>query len=123
MPEENRIVLNTTDAIYFVEIKDILYCKSDNSYTTFYLEKHEPVVVSRKIKDYEHQLANSGFIRPHQSYLVNLSHLQKIDKTNGFTLILTGNKKIPTSTRKKKEILQILQKELRFQAESLHFQV
>lgn len=123
MFDTNRIVLHTTDAIYFADINDIVYCQSDNSYTTFYFVNQLPVVVSRNIKDYECQLAGFGFIRPHQSFLVNLAHLQKIDKTNGYILVLSGNKQIPTSTRKRKELIQILQKELRFQAESCHIQI
>ena len=123
MFDTNRIVLHTTDAIYFADINDIVYCQSDNSYTTFYFVNQLPVFGSRTIKDYECQLANFGFIRPHQSFLVNLAHLQKIDKTSGFTLVLTGNKQIPTSTRKRKELIHILQKELRFQAESHHIQI
>lgn len=123
MFSKNRIVLHTSEAIYFVDTKDILYCESNNSYTTFYLATLETIVVSGNIKDYENQLAECGFIRPHQSYLVNLAHLQRIDKTNGFTIILTGNKQIPTSTRKKKEILQILQNELRFQTKPRLIQV
>jgi two-component system LytT family response regulator len=123
MLEEHRILLNTTDAIYFIPVKDILYCKSDNSYTTFYLLNREPIVVSRNIKDYESQLAESGFFRPHQSYLVNMLHLRIIDKSDGFTLVLSGNKRVPTSTRKKKELLHILQKELRFQTGVRHIQI
>ena len=72
-------------------------------------------MVSKNIKDCENFLAGYGFIRPHQSYLVNLEHLQRIDKTNGFQLILTGNISIPSSTRRKKELFQIFQKRLRFQ--------
>lgn len=120
---KNRIVLHTTDAIFIVDIKDILYCKSNNNSTTFYMANLETIVVSGKINDYENQLAECGFIRPHQSYLVNLAHMRRIDKTNGFTITLTGNNQIPTSTRKKKEILQILQNELRFQTKPRLIQV
>lgn len=115
MSDRNRIILHTSESIHLIDISDILYCKSNNSYTTFYTANNEPVVVSKNMKDCENYLAVHGFFRPHQSYLVNLAHLRRIDKTNGFTIILTGNKQIPTSTRKKKELLQILQNELRFQ--------
>jgi len=115
MPDGSRIILHTTESIYFIKINDIRYCKSNNSYTAFYTRDNESVVVSKNIKDCENFLAGYGFIRPHQSYLVNLEHLQRIDKTNGFQLILTGNISIPSSTRRKKELFQILQKRLRFQ--------
>lgn len=123
MTDSNRIILHTNDCIHFIDIAEILYCKSNNSNTTFYTAGSEPVVVSKNIKECESFLADWGFIRPHQSYLVNLSHLRRIDKNNGFQLILSGDVHIPTSTRRKKELIQILQNKLRFQDGFQHFQV
>jgi len=59
-------------------------------------------------KDVEKQLHKSSFIRPHQSYLVNPIHIVKVSKTNNYTIILSDKSIIPTSTRKRKEIMQIL---------------
>lgn len=103
-----RISLNTMDAVHLVQIKDILYCKCKNSSTTFYLTNHEPIVVSRSIKEVENQLSESNFIRSHQSFLVNISHVVELNKTENYSLILSDNSYIPTSIRKRKEILQIL---------------
>lgn len=105
-----RITLNTIDAIHLVQIQDILYCKSKNSYTTFYLTNHLPIKVSRSLKEVEKQLFESSFIRPHQSYLVNPMHVVKVSKTNNYSILLSDKSLIPTSTRKRKEILQILLK-------------
>jgi len=109
MTENKKIVLNTIDAVHFIRLNDILYCKSENSYTTFHLTNGESIVVSKTIKEYEIQLSESNFFRTHQSYLVNVEHILKVDKQNRFTLLLTNKSKIPTSTRKRKELLQILQ--------------
>ncbi len=105
-----RITLNTIDAIHLVQIQDILYCKSKNSYTTFYLTNHTPIKVSRSLKEVEKQLSESSFIRPHQSYLVNPIHVLKVSKTSNYSILLSDKSLIPTSTRKRKEILQILLK-------------
>jgi two-component system LytT family response regulator len=109
MMRNQRIVLNTNDAVHFIRLENILYCKSENSYTTFYLTNHEQIVVSKNIKEFENQLSDAHFFRSHQSYLVNLDHITKIDKQNGFKLFLTDESVIPTSTRKRKMLLQILQ--------------
>jgi two-component system LytT family response regulator len=111
MIEKQRIALNTIDAVHFIRLKDILYCKSENSYTTFHLTNQEPIVVSKNIKEFENQLNKSHFFRSHQSYLVNLEHVTKIDKHNGFILLLTDKSEIPTSIRKRKGLLQIIQNE------------
>lgn len=103
-----RITLNTVDAIHIIQVSNIIYCKSNNSSTTFYLNNHAPITVSQSLKDVEKQLYKSSFIRPHQSYLVNSIHIVKVSKTNNYTLILSDKSIIPTSTRKRKEIMQIL---------------
>jgi len=105
-----RISLNTIDAVHLVQIKDILYCKCKNSSTTFYLTNHDPIVVSRSIKKVANQLGQSNFFRSHQSFLVNISHIIELNKAENYSLILSDNSHIPTSIRKRKEILQILLK-------------
>ncbi|MBT3384565.1 MAG: LytTR family transcriptional regulator [Prolixibacteraceae bacterium] len=118
MLTNRKLVLNTIDSIHLIQIENILFCKSNNSYTTFYLTNQEPIVVSRNIKEFETELIRYRFFRTHQSYLVNLMHISKIDKSDGFKLILSDNTRIPTSTRKKKTLLQILQNNQQFQNES-----
>lgn len=108
MPTAQRISLNTIDAIHLVQIEDILYCKCDNSSTTFFLTNHKPIVVSRSIKEVEKQLADSNFFRSHQSYLVNVMHIIEVNKANNYAIILSDNSHIPTATRKRKQITQIL---------------
>jgi two-component system LytT family response regulator len=108
MPEITRITLNTIDKIHLVQVQDILYCKCNNSYTTFFIKNHEPVVISRSIKEVEKLLKESKFIRSHQSYLVNMGHISEVSKTNNYSIILTDNSQIPISIRKRKEIIQIL---------------
>ena len=110
MVTSQRISLNTLDAIHLVQIQDILYCKCDNSSTTFFLTNHEPIVVSRSIKEVEKQLGEANFFRSHQSYLVNINHIKEINKSQNYSILLSDDSKIPTATRKRKEIMQILLK-------------
>ncbi|MDA3943455.1 MAG: LytTR family DNA-binding domain-containing protein [Bacteroidetes bacterium] len=117
MLSNQKLVLTTIDSIHFIQIENILFCKSNNSYTTFYLTNQDPIVVSRNIKEFETELLPFHFFRTHQSYLANLDHFSKVDKSNGFTLILTDNSRILISTRKKKLLLQILRENERFQDE------
>jgi two-component system LytT family response regulator len=72
-----KLILRTTHALHVVNIKDILYCRSDNSYTSFFLRSGDEIVVSKGLKDYVDLLQEYGFFRPHQSYLVNLEQVTK----------------------------------------------
>lgn len=104
-----KIILRTVNAMHLVNISDILFCKNDNSYTTFYLNSGENIMVSKGIIFYEEILSESGFYRPHQSFLVNLHHVKKLDKTDGGFVILDTGKEIPVSIRRKKGLIQFLE--------------
>ena len=66
-----KIVLRTSDSIHVVQLDDIIRLQADGSYTTFYISERKPVVVSKNLKEYDSLLENNGFIRTHQSHLVN----------------------------------------------------
>lgn len=103
-----KVVLKTTESITIVDVNDIIYCKSDNSYTTFYLTNNEKITVSKSIKEYEELLSEYNFFRPHQSYLVNLNFVKKVEKSDGGSVIMKNKKEIPISTRQKKHLLNHL---------------
>jgi two-component system, LytTR family, response regulator len=106
----SKIVLRTLESMHLVNTSEILYCKNDNNYTTFFLSSGEKIMVSKGIVFYEEILSDSGFFRPHQSYLVNLQHVKKVDKTDGGFIILDSGKEIPISSRRKKGLIQLLEK-------------
>ena len=106
--QHKKIVLRTAEALHLVDVGDIIYCKSDNSYTTFYLNNANNIIVSKSIKEYASILEDYSFVRPHQSYLVNLKHITKIDKSDGGFIILNNGKEIPVSSRRKQPLINML---------------
>jgi two-component system LytT family response regulator len=108
--QSKKLVLRTSDSMHIVDISDIYFCKSDNSYTTFYFEGDEKIMVSKSLKDYEGLLTEYGFYRPHQSFLVNLNHIKKVDKTDGGFIIMRNKKEIPVSSRQMKKLVGLLEK-------------
>jgi two-component system, LytTR family, response regulator len=106
---EKKIVLKDIESTYFVKISDILYCEAGGTYTKFYIEKADPILVSKNLKEYEAILEPHGFLRTHHSYLLNPDKIKMYDKTDGGALILVSGHSIPVSQRKKEMILQILE--------------
>lgn len=104
-----KLVLKTADSLHIIDINEILFCQSDNSYTTFYIENEDKIIVSKSIKEYEELLKEHHFFRSHQSYLVNLNHIKKVDKSDGGYLVMTNKKEIPVSIRQKKRLLHLLE--------------
>lgn len=105
---EKRISLVTQNHIHRVLPSTILYCKCNNTSTTFHLESNEILVISKGIKAVEDMLKEQQFIRSHQSYLVNINHIVRVDKAKDYNLVLTNNEKVPSSIRRRKELMQAL---------------
>ncbi|WP_297086441.1 LytTR family DNA-binding domain-containing protein [uncultured Draconibacterium sp.] len=105
-----KVVLRTADAMHLVDVNDIIYCKSDNSYTTFFLHDKKEVTVSKSIKEFAELFSDYNFLRPHQSFLVNLNAITKIDKTDGGFIIMNNGAEVPISSRRKQLIFEQLDK-------------
>ena len=106
--QAKKIVLRTSESMHIIDIADIEYCKSDNSYTTFYLSGGGKILVSKSIKEYSELLENCNFFRPHQSFLININAVSRIDKADGGFVILKNGVEIPISSRKKQMINDLL---------------
>ncbi len=105
-----KVVLRTSDSMHIVGLDEILYCKSDNSYTSFFLKDKKQITVSKSIKEFAELFAEYNFLRPHQSFLVNLQGITKIDKTDGGFIIMENGAEIPISSRRKQAIFEELDK-------------
>ncbi|MCD6347531.1 MAG: response regulator transcription factor [Bacteroidales bacterium] len=106
--QAKRIVLKTAQDIHLVDIADIAYCQSDNTYTSFYLVSGQRIVVSTPLKNYDDLLGDYQFFRPHQSFIVNLNQVARIDKSDGGFMVLKDGTEIPVSQRRKAGLMQIL---------------
>lgn len=97
--EKKRVILKTADTVYAIYEDDIIYCRSEGNYTTFYTVQLEKIVVSKPLKQIEEVLSESDFIRCHQSYIVNKKHVLKYNKQG--VLIVHLDFKIPVSSRRR----------------------
>ena len=100
-----RIALSNSDGIHQFEISDIIRCESDDNYTKFFIKNGRIVLISKTLKEYEELLKDSGFLRVHQSHLINLKYLKSYIKKEAGNIIMLDNTNIPISQRKK-ELLQ-----------------
>ncbi|MBD3636011.1 MAG: response regulator transcription factor [Crocinitomicaceae bacterium] len=97
----NKIVIKTQNESYYLNISDIVYCKADGNYTEVISTSNKPILVAKTLKFYEEILGDSGFLRVHQSYLVNADHILGL---TGNKLQLKNNETIEISRRKKSVI-------------------
>jgi two-component system, LytTR family, response regulator len=108
--KSKKIILRTTESIHLLEVGNIICCDSNNSYTTIHTVEGEKIIVSRTLKEFEKMLADCGFYRVHKSYLINLHHIKRFDRQDGGYIVLTNDLKIPVASRKRDEMLGLLEK-------------
>jgi two-component system LytT family response regulator len=108
--ETHRIALPSAKETRFVLTKDIIRCESSNNYTSFYLCTNEKIIVSKPIYEYESLLYGYGFIRCHQSHLVNKKFIKSIVKDDGGYLLLEDSTTIPISRQKKEWVKDEIEK-------------
>ena len=100
-----KIALPTMEGIIFVQLQDIVLCKAEGNYTQVYLQKEPDILVSKPLSHFEEILDEQQFCRTHQSYLVNLSHVEKYIKGRGGYLIMSNGMNVEVSARLKNELL------------------
>jgi two-component system LytT family response regulator len=111
LPRENsKIALPTLNGYLFVQIRDILRCESDNTYTTFFTTDKRKILVSRTLKDVEQMLEEYRFFRVHNSHLINLDYVSEYFKGEGGQVKLTDGAVIDVSRRRKEEFLSLLRR-------------
>ena len=98
---EHRIAISSLKETRFVYVKNIIRCESENSYTLFYTDEDETIISTVPLYEYDEMLSIYGFIRCHQSHLVNKIHVKSLLKEEGYTLLLYNNISIPVSRNKK----------------------
>ena len=107
-----RIALSNSDGIHQFDIADIIRCESDDNYTKFFMKNGRIILISKTLKEYEELLKDSGFLRVHQSHLINLKYLKSYIKKEGGNIIMQDNTNIPISQRKKEKLQHILTKQV-----------
>lgn len=104
-----RLALHSQDKIQIVSISDIIRCESDINYTCFFFSNGKKLVVSKTLKEFEDLLSDQGFYRVHQSHLVNTRYIREYVKVEGGHLMMNDNSMVPVSTRKRPEVMRMLE--------------
>lgn len=108
--DAHRIALPSLEETRFVRPADIVRCESDNNYCIFHLSGGEQFIVSRPIYEFEELLQPFGFVRCHQSHLVNPRFVRSWVKKDGGYLLMQDGAQAPVSRAKKEEVLRALQR-------------
>lgn len=106
---KDKIAIPVSDGIEFINVEDIIYCQSQSNYTTIHLQNKKKLMFSKTLKDTQAILDKYGYLRIHQSFLINPSHLIKYIRNDGGSVIMSDDTQIPISGSKRKTIMAYLE--------------
>jgi len=104
----SKITLPTGNAYEIINVKDIIRCEADGSYTNFFLVGGKKLMVSASLKHYEDLLPAKDFIRIHHHHLINMNHVIRYLKIDGGYAIMSDDSQIEISRRKKDAFIERL---------------
>jgi len=97
------VAVSSLDNIELIPMKEIMYCQADGRYTTFFLLNGKKVTSSKNLKEYNSILDSNLFFRIHHSYIINLHHVLKISKKDGYYCEFPNGIFLPVAKRRQED--------------------
>ena len=104
----NKIALPTESGYEIVNPNQILYCQADSNYCIVTFINSKKLTLSKTLKYIDDALPKTNFHRIHKSYLVNLNHVVRFNKTVDLYVELNNGEQLPIASRKKESFLNAI---------------
>jgi two-component system LytT family response regulator len=102
-PSNQYVAVASLDKIELIHMSEIVYCKASGKYTCFFLLNGKKIMSSRNIGEYSNILDNNYFFRIHKSYIINLRHIVKLSKKDGYFCEFSNGVSIPIAKRRQED--------------------
>lgn len=106
---QENLCIKTNSDYYFIPFEDILYLMADNNTTDFYLKNGKVVSGFKTLKYFQSQLP-FYFFRIHNSYVVNINHVSRINTSKSDCYLFNNEFKLPFSRTYKDNIDTIIRR-------------
>jgi two-component system LytT family response regulator len=100
----NKITLPGAHGYEILPLNEVTHLQGSDNYSTFYMRCQKKYLVAKTLKEYDELLSQSGFMRVHKSYLVNIAYVDSLQKGEGAELYLKDGLSIPVSRRRINEV-------------------
>ncbi|MCZ8214871.1 MAG: LytTR family DNA-binding domain-containing protein [Cyclobacteriaceae bacterium] len=106
--QQTKVALPTTDGLEFIEINKIIRCQAESNYTHIYLQDNASHLICRTLKDVDNILRPNGFLRIHQSHLVNPQHLKRFVRSDGGYVVMSDGAQLSISKANRQQVLEVV---------------
>jgi two-component system, LytTR family, response regulator len=97
----DQLAIPTLEGYEIIDIDQIIRCEADRNYTHIYvMDMRKPYLISKNLKDLEMALSPNGFLRIHNSHLINPIYMKKIFRADGGFIQMIDSSKIRISRNK-----------------------
>lgn len=107
--ENNKLCIRSNGDHHFIPFENIVYLKADNNTTDFFLQNGSVIPGFKTMKFFESQLP-FYFFRIHNSYIVNINYISRINIGKSNCYLLDNTIKIPFSRTYKNQIELIIKR-------------
>ena len=104
------IAISTNKGIFVTRKSNILYCKAEGSYTRFFLKDGDPILVAKPLRKINETLSMEGFVRIHNSYIINLYYMVGYYLNGKPSVTLENGEELPVSRTWKAVFLESFKK-------------
>jgi two-component system LytT family response regulator len=99
-PNVDYVAISSVDKVELIQMKEIIFCQADGKYTNFHLTDGRKIMSCRNLGEYSTILDSNYFFRIHHSYIINLRHISKISKKDGYFCELSNKVTLPIAKRR-----------------------
>lgn len=85
---EETVLLMSGSKPNLISLKNINHIQAESQYSNVFLTKKHNISVRKPLKDWESTLPEKHFLRIHRSILINLNHVEKIEKWFNHSLVV-----------------------------------
>ncbi|SEG36239.1 LytR/AlgR family response regulator transcription factor [Flavobacterium urumqiense] len=97
------VAVSSLDKIELIPMSEIIFCQADGKYTNFFLLNGKKIMSSRNLGEYNSILDSKYFFRIHHSYIINIRHIAKISKKDGYFCELSNGTILPVAKRRQED--------------------
>ncbi len=99
----HTLCLKSYKDFQYINTDEILYLQADNNATDFIMKDGSVISAFKTLKTFENSLPKN-FIRVHQSYILNMDYVSRINYGKNICALKTGKKQLPFSKTYKSNI-------------------
>jgi two-component system LytT family response regulator len=104
---KHKLAVPVKDGLVFLIPDEIIRLEADGTYTHIFISGAK-FTATKNIKEYEDILTEQHFFRSHKSHLINLRHVKRFSREDGYFVQMSDSSRAEVSRRKQEEFIEVM---------------